>query len=247
MKILPGLTSTRRETMAPFLDDLLSTGIREIALFPTCLGPEQRSRLYRDLELIPGLKAPHVHLRHDMAEGELEYLRDRFGAILFNLHPASSEHVCVIEDPGLRSMTYVENVSFPPGEDDLRRYAGLCLDFSHWENARVLGRAAYAGFDMMCHSHPVGCCHISAIRIGEPNRDNGGWDHHCYKHLSNFDYLMRYARFAPDGYLSLELENSLGEQLRAAAYVERLLVAHREGRGYTLSPEGFYLGENAQG
>jgi hypothetical protein len=70
----------------------------------------------------------------------------------------------------------------------------------------------------------VGCCHLSAIRVGFPNAWSGEWDHHEFKTLGDLDYVAKYRPFMPKQWASLELENSLPEQLEAASYIGRLLA-----------------------
>lgn len=102
---------------------------------------------------------------------------------------------------------------------------GLCPDFSHLENARLHGRTSYVETTMrQLRRFRVGCCHLSAIRIGVPNSWSGEWDHHSFGSLSDLDYVAKYREFLPSTWASLELENPLSEQLEARAYLERLLV-----------------------
>jgi hypothetical protein len=224
MIILPGLVSTKKENIPAFLDELLRLRIDRIALFPTCLNKRERERLYEDLELIPSLRLPHVHVRSDSDEGEIGYLIERFGTEAFNIHPRASAHSYGSVPLRYARNFFVENVDVPPEEEELLGLGGLCPDFSHLENARLFGRAAYvARMDSLFARYAVGCCHINTIRIGDPNDWSGGWDHHDFKRLSEFDYMAKYGTRLPTSWASLELENPLSEQLKAADYIIRLV------------------------
>jgi len=215
MRFLPALTSTRRDRIEPFLEALGRTGVKTIALFPTTLSPEERNGLYRNLERIEGLRIPHVHLRSDCGDAEIGYLVHRFSTEVFNVHPAASGTAYVPESSRWLGRIYLENADALPDPDQLQAYAGVCPDFSHWEAARRADDPRYQGFDALVRRYPAGCCHISAIREGDPNPWNGRTDHHHFTSLADFDYVDRYREFFPPAWASLEVENSLEEQLDA--------------------------------
>lgn len=219
MIFLPSLTSTRRDRIAPFLAALETTGVKTIALFPTTLKPAERRQLYADLERIPGLKIPHVHLRADCDDAEIGYLVHRFGTEVFNVHPAASNTAFVPESNRWLKKIWLENSDVLPEADQLEAYGGVCPDFSHWEAARRARDPGYEGFADLVRRYPPRCCHVSAIREGDPNPWNGRTDHHHFTKLEDLDYLDRYREFLPPDWASLELENALEEQLVA---IERL-------------------------
>ena len=228
MTILPGLTSTEPDRMPAFVADLRASDVREIALFPTAIDRNEREALYRELGTIAGLRIPHVHLRTDCDEEEIGFLVRRFGTELVNIHPEKSTHPFGEVAHRFREMTYVENVQIPPDDRELESLGGICPDYSHLESARRMGNDPYVEtVERQLRSYRIGCCHISAIRDGEPNPWNGGPDHHNFRQLSDFDYMTRYADVLPERWLSLELENSLAEQLGAVEYVGRLLRARQ--------------------
>jgi len=228
MIILPGLTSTKKERIPAFLDDLRRSDVRLVALFPTMLGKVERLALYRELETIPGLKVPHVHLRSDCGVDEIEYLMTRLGAEVFNVHPRASTHPFG-PLPALHAhRIFIENVEVPAedaefeGLDGLKP-GGMCPDFSHLENARVHGKSSYVNTVMsQLQRVPMGCCHVSAIRTGVPNQWSGEWDHHEFATLDDLTYLEGYLEYLPETWVSLELENCLEQQLLAADWLENL-------------------------
>jgi len=223
MTIIPGLTTTKPERVPAFIDDLKRLGLRTIALFPTCLDATARAALYRELEAIPGLSIPHVHVRADCDEAELEYLTARFQTEAFNIHPRTSSHPFGTVPERFRKRLFVENVDVPPNEAELGTLGGLCPDFSHLENARLFGREAYvAAMSRLLDCYPVGCCHLSAIRTGFPNVWSGEWDHHEYESLRDLSYLAAYRTYFPTLWASLELENTLDQQLQAIDYLTKL-------------------------
>lgn len=224
MRILPGLTSTKKERIPAFLEDLEREGLLEIALFPTCMDRAERTSLYRELELFRGLHIPHVHVRSDFDEGELDYLCGRFGTEAFNIHPATSTHPFSIIPARLSRKFFIENVEQFPEDAELGEIGGLCPDFSHWANAVAFDRQGYdAAMRRLAGRYPIGCCHLSALRPGFPNPWHGEWDHHEFVDLADLDYLKTYRAFMPLAWGSLELENPLSEQLQARRHLESLL------------------------
>ncbi len=224
MTILPGLTTTVQDEIPRFVADLAESDVRTIAFFPTAIDPPARVDLYRELERIDGLRLPHVHLRTDCDVSEIDYLVGRFSAEVFNVHPAESRHPFGDIPPRLVGRFFMENVEVVVSDDDFKRVAGICPDFSHLEAARLMGRTDYYDTTMrQLSTRVVGCCHVSAIRPGDPNEWNGGPDHHRFVSLANLDYLVRYRRYLPHRWVSLELENPLSEQIDAIAYLSRKL------------------------
>jgi len=230
MTILPGLTSTRKERIPAFIDDLRRSGVRLISLFPTCLAADERAALYRELETVPGLRIPHAHLRSDCGPDEMELLSGRFGTEAFNIHPRASVHAFGPLPPAFASRIFIENVELPPEDAELEgdggpAPGGLCPDFSHLENARLHGMTEYVRvFTAQLARFRVGCCHLSAIRVGVPNHWSGMWDHHEFADPSDLDYLVAYRDHMPADWASLELENGLEQQLIVKARLERLLA-----------------------
>ncbi len=218
--ILAGLTSTEKERIPDFLRALEKSGVRQIALFPTVLEKLEREELYRELEGIPDLRIPHVHLRTDCDEAEMVYLVRTFATEAFNIHPRKSVHAFGPVPNSFAEGVFVENTQDPPEDAELGAVGGICIDYSHLESARRLGWNDYvAAVEAQLRRFPIGCCHIAAIREGDPNAWNGGPDHHNFKQLSDFDYLAGYTWALPPRWLSLELENPLEEQLEAIAYL----------------------------
>ncbi|MFW5688896.1 MAG: hypothetical protein ACOC1U_04915 [Spirochaetota bacterium] len=224
MTVLPGLTTTEKERIPRFVSDLRSSTVRAIALFPTVLTRDERYHLYGELSRIDGLQIPHVHLRTDFDDDEIRYVIEQFNTELFNIHPDASTHPFGPVPAAVASRVFVENVDVAATDEEIGRLGGICPDYSHLENARLQDRTDYVSTtESQLRRYPIGCCHVSAIRPGDRNPYNGGFDHHNFRALSDLDYMERYAWALPGRWVSLELENRLAEQLEAAAYLIELL------------------------
>ncbi len=221
MEILVGLTSTRKEKIPYFLEEIRNLDIQKIALFPTGLNSPEREALYSELENSPITQIPHVHLRSDMTEAELEYLTQRFQTEVFNIHSLRSIHPYYPDSDRFLQNIFIENSGVIPMENELLTFGGLCIDFSHWENGVLKNDFDYKDFIKIVKRHKIGCCHVSAIRK-TPESPWGGFDDHTYHSLSDFDYLEKYREFLPP-WVSLELENLPSEQLLVKEMLEKRL------------------------
>jgi hypothetical protein len=169
-------------------------------------------------------------MRADADEGEFDYLSDRFMTEAFNIHPRRSTHPFPAIPEKFRRRIFVENVDIAPEEEEIEACGGLCPDYSHWENAKRFGSPSYAGFEDIARRSRIGCCHVSALRPGVPNIWNGGWDHHESASPGDIDYLAAYTAFLPPAWISLELENSLSDQIAVAARVALFVFPPAESR-----------------
>jgi len=230
-KILLGLTTTPDSDWHEKIREIDELGIKELALFPTFLKLDERKELYGLLEATGLETIPHVHLRDNMEMWELDYFVDRYKTKAFNIH----SHQVVAnhyKESKYVDMIYVENHYHI--DDDfmyaISLYAGVCPDFSHWEDYGVIQQSdSYNRFPEILKTKKIGCCHVSAMRdypIVLKNYLNGeevkvyGW--HKFEKLSELDYLKKYLGYLPD-LISIELENSFKEQILARDYIINMI------------------------
>lgn len=230
--ILPGLTTTEKSDWRAKVEEIDELGLREVALFPTCLEIEQRKELYKLLEGTNLESIPHVHLRgNDMEKWELEYFIEKYNSQVFNIHPNREDQV-IFECQSFKKMTYVENQEEINGEyvEFLKNCAGVCLDVSHWEDQGViLGHAGYENFSKILETHKIGCCHVSVVK----NKPRETVDYltgkklmiyssHWLEKMEELDYVKKYVQYLPK-HVSIELENSFREQLEVKKYLEKII------------------------
>jgi len=236
-KILLGLTTTSGSDWKEKVEECKKFDIKEIALFPTAINSEKRKELYGLLENSPVKSIPHVHLRDDMELWEMEYLKKIFGTQVFNIHNKNCTHNFSDfneRSGGYKNKIYVENLEKSetiPDPNELEDFAGLCVDFSHWEDGIMLGEKDYdQKMREVVGKFPVGCSHISAVSekmvetrdAAFPEIIYRDYSKHFFENLSEFDYLKKYVQFIPE-LVSLELENSFEEQLKAKEYIEKII------------------------
>jgi hypothetical protein len=198
--------------------------LKECALFPTTLSKKDREEFFRRLEKSGIKRCPFVHLKSDMTGDEIGYLVDNFGTKAFNTH-------CRAEYPNLNDWSryadriFIENVYTPFDPEEMKQWAGICLDTSHLENDRRMNPERFEKIRRALEIYPIGCNHISGVvdKIRINSEGEKRFDTHSFKSLSYFDYLKSYPEKYFSKYCALELENSLKEQLEAKDYIFSLL------------------------
>ncbi len=227
-KILLGLTTTHSSDWRKKIEEICDFGISEISLFLTGLEKNEREELYARLEKTPLKNIPHAHLRTDMTPEEIDYLTKRFNTAVFNLHPPQNWPLIHDYSPYF-SFIYLENVGQLPDEKELSQFAGLCLDFSHWEDyARHDKNTCDVKKDKLKNlatRFPVGCCHVSSVKdraFQDPLDGKWKFDDHYFTELREFDYILKYLSYLPE-LISLELTNSIEEQLKVKNYLEKII------------------------
>ncbi len=202
-------------------------GINKVAVFLTCLNLAQRKEFYRLLEESSIIKVPLVHIRSDMSLDELIYLRNKFKTQVFNTHTIR-QHPPIHDLSSYREALFIEN-TWPWDEQEIKQFAGVCLDFSHLQDAKLLRPQDYENNLKILEKYPIGCNHISAIKkeityFEDKNGKRPFYSSHVFTDLSQFDYLKQYPQEFFSQFCAMELENSLAEQLKAIDYIVKLLT-----------------------
>ncbi len=229
--ILPGLTTTPGSDWRQKIKDIEMFKLKKIALFPTCLSPVERQELYRLLENTGLEKIPHVHLKDDFTDEEIEYLIERYKTEVFNIH-SGKYGLPLLKLERNKDKIFVENTFQIDSEYRffLSKFAGICIDFSHWEDLGVMQKVeSYKDFESLIKLNDVGCCHISGVQeklLENFDKTGAYYNVHTMKHLSDLDYMKKYVKYLPE-YVSLELENSFEEQLKAKKYLEKMISEYK--------------------
>jgi hypothetical protein len=237
-KILLGFTTTNSSSLEKRFEDIDKYGIRELALFPTVYDIVQRKRLYDMLDQSAVNEIPHVHIRHDFEDWEFRYLIEKYNTQAFNVHSVPALQKLYDEYKQYNHLIYIENLA---SIDDsfikaMSLTAGICIDFSHWEDAKRSGWAGYEKFEDLVRNNIIGCSHLSAVRmeaytgkfilIGERNEEikveKTIFNCHRMEDISEMDYVKNYIDYLPE-LISIELENGFGEQLEVKKYLEEFI------------------------
>lgn len=203
--------------------------IKRIAFYPTFLAYEGRILLYKELNKLFKKGAleqiPHVHLRGDMQEWELELFKEDYGAEVFNIHAVH------IDNPAFKKYLYmisIENGHKTLTEEMLDKCSGICLDISHQEESSYRNSFLYS-LNGLLEKYPVKCCHVSGVKSFK--MFNLGKHVHKLSEYSNFEelkYAEKYKNYLPF-WVSLELNNGIEEQYIAIKpYLEGLITKKDE-------------------
>lgn len=236
IKILPTITTisnsdatVSNSSWRDKIKEICDFNIKEVAVFPTCLNRKERKELYELLENSPVEKIPFVHLREDMQTAELEYFIKNYGTRVFNMH-SKREYPYIKDYLKFKEKICIENVYYPLDEEEIKNFFGICIDFSHLENDRLLYEKKFEHNVRVIEKFSVKCGHISAVKKEarpdyESKYDNFNTRHdfHCLEELSELDYLKNYPLKYFPNYIAIELENGIREQLEAKNYIKKLI------------------------
>lgn len=233
-KILLGLTTiTEGDEWKNKVKEIDELGIKEIALFPTCLNLDERKELYKLLEKTKLEKIPHVHIREeDTEDWELNYLMERYKTQVFNAHPSKEIAGFINRYRSYRDKIYIENlVQLDDNFEELvKRCGGICLDLAHWESHGLREKdGGYEKFPDLLKRYKIGVNHLSAIKARKKEfydpfvgKSFSRFDAHWLDDLSEVDYVKKQQNYLAD-IVSIELENSLKRQLEVKKYLEKIL------------------------
>ena len=225
IKFLPAITTTKNSDWKEKIKEIKNLHLKEAAIFPTCLNEKERKELYQLIEKSGLEKIPFVHLRNDMKINELDYLIKNWKTEVFNIH-MQVEYPLAYDYSKYKDIIYIENVYHSLDEKELKKFAGICLDFSHLENDRFLKKEKFKHDSKMLDIYQIGCNHISAIKK-TTYIDEFGYVRYAFHYLNDFselDYLKKYPLKYFSSFCAIELENSISEQLKAIEYIKNLLM-----------------------
>lgn len=227
-KIFVTITTTRDADWKQMIKDADKFRIREIALFPTGLLEKERMDLYKLLDKSKIKSIPTVHLRSDMKPSEIKYLIKKYRTKVFNIH-ATAEFPLKYSYSEFRKMIYIENVYGGFDGNEIKKYAGICLDFAHLENDRLLNEQRFLKVGKLIDEYPIGMNHLSCIRNeSHIDKTNGETrhDNHKLKNLSEMDYLKNFPSRYFSNRLVIELSNPIKTQMEVEKYLEKILTKH---------------------
>ncbi|MDD5569474.1 MAG: hypothetical protein PHG23_03625 [Candidatus Pacebacteria bacterium] len=224
MKFFPTIT-TIKSAWPEKIKEATDLGLKEVAVFPTCLEAEQRKNLYNLLQKSTITSIPLVHLKSDMEIWELDYFVKKYNTQVFNTHSAS-EYPFNPEWMKYKNIICVENTfKAALNEEELSSLGGICLDFAHLENDRLVDKEKFM-LDTRClEKFPIKCNHISAIKTTFEVHDGEKihYDNHKLVDNSELDYLRRYPLNYFSDFCAMEFHNKIAEQIMAIDYIENLL------------------------
>lgn len=191
--------------------------LKEISLFLTFADQQERARIYSALEKTDVKLIPHVHIRHDFLEEELDYLVQRYRTKAFTIH--YSQYNSIKKSRHLKKF-FIETNRGPATIKSLKPFekiGGVCVDLSHLTRFKFLFKKDYQISLKAVEKFKVGCNHISAF--DQKKRQTP----HYISRLADLDYLKDLDKKFFSRYICFEIGNPIREQLKFKEYVADLL------------------------
>jgi hypothetical protein len=228
---LLGLTTTRGSDWRDKVEEIKELDIKELALFPTMLTPQERQELYRLLEMTPLNSIPYVHLRDDFTVDEIDMLIAKYKTKVFSIHANQSGYALLNRLPKYNSLIYVENPSeakeytmFNSPTFVQHQITGLCLDLSHYMAVKASDKKLALQVDELVKKFPIGVNHVSSFSTSAVMKIfSSGKSKHHIDSLTELDYLQSLPANYFSKYVCIELENSLLEQKEVKQFLEMIL------------------------
>jgi hypothetical protein len=237
MKFLPTITTTPGSNWREKINEIRNLDVKEVAVFPTFLNEEERRELYALLLRAKVRSVPFVHLRNDMKLSELDYFVKKYNTQIFNIH-SEKEYSAGADWEKYKNIICLENTPYTNlDEEEVKKWAGICLDFSHLEDNRLLNKEKYENDSKIIEKYPIRCNHISAVKekVFLDEEEKMRCTSHTMHDRSELDYLKKYPLNYFTDFCALELENKIVDQLAAIDYINVLL----RGRDEVIKGMGF--------
>jgi len=221
MKIYPTIT-----TLVDYNEKLKEVNtfkLEKVCVFFTGLNYKERKELLNKIKRTSIKEIPFAHIKNDMEEEELDFLIKNFKTQVFNIH-TEKEYPLKYDYSKYKNLIYIENVYKAFDEEEIKNWAGICLDISHLENDRLLRPKICQKNIEILKRNKVGCNHISAVKDYYHLNEKGikRYDDHLSENLSEFDYLKNYDKQLFSNFCAIELNNSISFQLKAIDYIKKL-------------------------
>jgi len=199
------------------IQEVVESRLDEISLFLTGVERAERQEIYAALKQTSLKKIPHVHLRNDMKEDEIDFLVKNFDSCVFTLHYA---YIDDFVNSKYKKQIFIENNVKGCGienYDELKKLGGLCVDLSHLAYSEKIEPDNYLSTLAAAEQYLVGCNHISD-QVGDK------MNVHYIHNLSDLDYLKNIPQKCFSQYINFEVGNPIKEQLEFKKYVAKILA-----------------------
>ncbi|MBU1164099.1 hypothetical protein KKA15_00880 [Patescibacteria group bacterium] len=196
--------------------DVKRLKLKEISLFLTGAKINERKRIYQALENTLVNSIPHVHIRQEESEDELDYFVKNYKTKAFTLH---YQYIDFFKNSKHKKKIYIEN-NWKKHKIEklskLNQVGGVCIDLSHHEQFRLTEKECYVMSQKSAENFKIGCNHLSAVR-----KDGESW--HEAKNLDELKYVINIPKKYFSKYICLELVNPISQQIKFKKEIAKLL------------------------
>ncbi len=216
-KIYPCITGHRAIDWQSQLEEINQRKIKEVSVFVEWFDKKERPHLYKFLKESCIERVPFVHLRDDTDASDIKFFIDNFKTQHFNIH---EEHFKILDNwKGYWDKLYLEmNYDGKVDKDvKVRQIGGFCIDLSHFKSTIARGGEEAEYIHQRKGKINFACNHLNGY---DPiNMD----DKHNVTDLKDFDYLTTLPKFVFSPIISLEVDNSIKDQLEFKKYLDEML------------------------
>jgi hypothetical protein len=216
-KILPCITTITPNNWQRQIKDINRLKIKEVAVFLTMLDYAGRKEFYKELKKSTIVSVPHLHIRNDFTEEEINFFYKNYKTRQFNTH---GNYFDGFEDnPYFKKYFLLETTTFFTLEYLRQVNNHYCLDLAHY-------------FSYRKHLTKWNIVKIIDQKIKQeilPLANHlSGWtkatqDTHFANNIHYFDYLKKTPKKYLAKIMALELENSIPDQLKFIKYIKTLI------------------------
>lgn len=219
-KILVSITGQKPKEWQDKIKEIEKLKIKEAALFLELYDRKERQKIYQALFSSGVKNIPLVHIRHDMARKELEFLQRNYQTKYFTCHEENFVQEDLNKWKGFYKNIYLEMNfdNFVSKTVNVEKIGGFCIDLAHFKCGleKLSKDFEYVFKRKEIHKY-FKCNHLS------------GWDAkknidmHAIYSLKDFDYLKTLPKFVFGKIIALEMFNPIREQLKFKKYLVNML------------------------
>jgi len=221
-KVLVSYTTFENPDTDKHLKDIQDFNITEFAVFLSAIKYEDRQKLFGKLDRMADIHIPCCHARSDILPQELAYMVEHYGTTMFNIH-RTKEKPLKYDLSEFKDKIYIENPGEWIDEDDLKGFAGICLDLTHLKHSELADKKTYNKTVELLAKYKIGFNHISALGPARLVDGEARYDYHYLTDMSQLDYLREFPKEYFADYIAIELGNDIATQLEVKAYVDNLI------------------------
>jgi hypothetical protein len=216
--LLVSITGNSDEHYKSKIKEINERKISVVSLFLERFLSHQRDEIYKMLDKSVIKEIPLVHIRDDMKREELVFLSKKYKTQYFTIH---EDHFNVISSwNGFEKKLFLEmNTDNIVAENvKVEKIGGFCVDLAHYQKQKDMKTIDYKYiYDRRYYDGFFKCNHLSGYSFSQKK------DLHYVESEKDFDYLRFLPIFLFGDIISIEIDNSIKEQIIFSEYISKIL------------------------
>ncbi len=216
--LLVSITGDKNEHYIDKIKEINERNISVVSLFLERFLPHQRDEIYKMLDESAVKEIPLVHARDDMKKDEFVFLSKKYNTQYFTIH---ENHFDILPRwKGLENKLFLEmNTDNMVAENvKVEKIGGFCVDLAHFQKQKDMKTLDYKYvYDRRYYKGFFKCNHLSGYSFSRKK------DLHYVESEKDFDYLRFLPIFLFGDVISIEIDNSISEQISFSKYIYDIL------------------------